>query len=453
MLFQAATVPYEPLALALAAALGTAVVVERIVEGAKNVLDLTRLRSPKRQLNPPAEVEAPVQHLIGVLKEADQRNADEEAVEKTRPPGKPAPPTGDKTVFEWDERLPPSTIVIQGATDPDKGSALRAFLIQALATATGIVAARIADLSLFRTLLGPDVIGPAGDYLLTGLFIGGGSAPAHVLISFINERRVAVAAKQEAPPVPPPAAPGTTAAPSGDGPVAQVARVSAEATVTPEQWVDLPYTGGIDRDLLEGIHHRPDDPNLIVYHHTAMHRASNMDDLVRVIKDRKDQNGHHWVTGYHCAILADGSVHPFCRWDRYGCHAAGYNRRSLGITFMGNFETDPAVPFSNADGRYGPPHPSEAQLQAGARVVTLWTFLYGLEVDFERVIIPHKQIANPPKPCPGGNFPYGDFQKIVRYLRKSWAESPETRERIRAFAAQPYIYVDLKHPKLRMAAT
>jgi hypothetical protein len=74
-------------------------------------------------------------------------------------------------------------------------------------------------------------------------------------------------------------------------------------------------------------------------------------------------------------------------------------------------------------------------------------------VDFERVIIPHKQIANPPKPCPGGNFPYGDFQKIVRYLRKNWAESPETRDRIRAFAAQPYIYVDPKHPKLRMAAT
>jgi hypothetical protein len=449
VILQASTVAYEPLAVALAAALGAAVVVERVVEGAKNLLDLTRLGSPKRQLAPEDAATAPVQHLVGVLQEAAARDADERDVESSRPPGKPAPPTNGKPVFEWKEQLPSSTIVIQGATDPDRGSALRSFVIQAIATAAGIVAAHVADLSLFRTLLGPDVISPTGDYLLTGLFIGGGSAPAHVLIRFISERRVSVAAEPEAPP----AAPAAGAAPpalSSDTPVAKVARVSAEAAVSLEQWVDVPYTGGIDRELLEGIHHRPADPNVIVYHHTAMSRTSTMDDLVRVIKDQRDKKGQHWVTGYHCAILADGSIHPFCRWDRYGCHAAGYNRQSLGIAFMGNFETDPTVPFSNPDGRYGPAHPSEAQLQAGARIVTLWTFLYGLEVDFDQVIIPHKQIANPATACPGGNFPYADFQHLVRYLRKAWAESPETRERILAFAAQPFLYVDSRSPKVRV---
>jgi len=43
----------------------------------------------------------------------------------------------------------------------------------------------------------------------------------------------------------------------------------------------------------------------------------------------------------------------------------GFNRRSLGISFNGNFETNPNVPFSNPDSRYGPPRPMEPQLRAG----------------------------------------------------------------------------------------
>lgn len=450
MILQTATAAYEPVAVALAAVLGAAVVVERVIEGAKNVLDLTRLRSPKRQLRPPEEAARPVEQFVGVLQEADRRDAGEAALEtEVRKGGKPQPPAGGD-VFEWEERLPPSTIVIQKATDPDPGSALRTFVIQMLAVATGIVVAHYTDLALFRTLgealFGGSVVGPTGDYLLTGLVIGGGSAPAHLLIRFISERRIPVVAEAQSEPAPPTAAAAMAAATAVGAP-APVARVSAEVAVTPERWIDIPYTGGIDRELLEGIHRRPDDPNLIVYHHTAMNRASSMDDLVRVIKDRRDKNGNRWTTGYHCAILADGAIHAFCRWDRYGCHAAGYNRRSLGITFMGNFETDPSVPFSNPDGRYGPPHPTEAQLHAGARVVALWTFLYGLEADFDDVIIPHKQIA--PKPCPGGNFPYEDFKKLVRYFRKAWADAPESRERIRAFATQPFLYVDPARTKVR----
>lgn len=455
MMLQTATAAYEPIALALGAVLGAAVIVERVVEGAKNVLDLTRISSPKRQLQPPEEVAAPVEEFVGVLEEADRRDAAEAALEQREPAGsQPDPPPPAAAVFEWEERLPPSTIVVQDATAPDKGAALRSLVMKLLATATGIVLAHVSDLNLFRTLgdalLGAGAVGPTGDYLLTGLVIGGGSAPVHVLIRFISERRCEVPAKPQAPPP----APGTGAAAvavaalADEGPAATAIRVSAEVAVAPDRWVDIPYTGGIDRDLLEGIHRRPDDPNLIVYHHTAMNRASSMDDLVRVIKDRRDKNGNRWTTGYHCAILADGSIHPFCRWDRYGCHAAGFNRRSLGITFMGNFETDPAVPFSNPDGRYGVPHPSEAQMHAGARVVALWTFLYGLAPDFDTVIIPHKQIA--PKPCPGGNFPYADFEKLVRYFRKAWAESPDSRERIRAFATQPFLYVDRKHPKVKV---
>jgi hypothetical protein len=129
--------------------------------------------------------------------------------------------------------------------------------------------------------------------------------------------------------------------------------------------------------------------NLIVYHHTAMNSASRFEDVVRVIKNRVDE-GKHWVTGYHCVVTSDGVAHPFCRWDRYGNHVAGYNRRSLGISFNGNFETNPSVPYANPDGRYGAPRPTEEQLRTGARVVALWSLVY-VDLDFTRVRAPRSR--------------------------------------------------------------
>jgi len=206
----------------------------------------------------------------------------------------------------------------------------------------------------------------------------------------------------------------------------------------PSTWVEIPYEGGIDRDILEGIHHRGQEPSMIVYHHTAMRHTASMEDLVRVIKERTDGHGNHWVTGYHCVILGDATIAPFCRWDRCGNHAAGYNRQSLGLTFMGNFETDPRVPFSNPDGRYGPSRPTEAQLVNGARVAALWTLLYTIEPDFEKAIIPHRQISS--KSCPGGNFPYATFQDLVRDFHTRWKQDPVAQERIAQFALKPYLF-------------
>ena len=63
--------------------------------------------------------------------------------------------------------------------------------LQIVWLAVGIALARIFDIRLFhafRLFYETDNVG--WDYLLTGLLIGGGSAPVHVLIKFISERRV-----------------------------------------------------------------------------------------------------------------------------------------------------------------------------------------------------------------------------------------------------------------------
>jgi hypothetical protein len=336
---------------------------------------------------------------------------------------------------EYGEAPPPSVVLVVDATDPDDGTTARTFILQSLAIVLGIVLAHVSGLQLFNVLLGQQPGGPGAlpsalDYLLTGTFIGGGSTQVHVLLDFISARKVPLelaSAAASADVVPEPVAVALEAP-------AVIVPPSAEVA---SDWKDIPYDGGVDRELLQGVHRRRAKVNLIVYHHTAMALDSSFEDVVRVIKNRSD-NGKKWLTGYHCVITGDGVAHPFCRWDRYGNHVAGHNRQSLGISFNGNFETDPKVPFSNATGRYGPPRPTGDQLDMGARVVALWTYLYDLDLDFDRVIVPHRALAT--KSCPGSVFPTDEFKQLVEHYRNSWRLSSHAQERIATYRLRPYLY-------------
>jgi len=211
-------------------------------------------------------------------------------------------------------------------------------------------------------------------------------------------------------------------------PAIQIKPVISDAEV-----IDVPYDGGVDVELLESVHRRVKNPDMIIFHHTAMNSKSKFQDVVQVIKDRG------WITGYNCVVLYDGSIHPFCRWDRYGNHAAGYNMRSLGLTFNGNFETDPKVPFSNPTGKMGPSRPSELQLKAGARVIALWAELYGIDLDWKNLIIPHNQVSS--KTCPGSSFPYDEFRRYTEYYRQLWMKSDFAKEQIIAYKLKPYLFI------------
>ena len=487
LLQQASTAVYVPVEVVgkpLAAALGLSLVVERTIEVLKNISDLLPTTVAGRAVRPWADVERSVADLAsfhercarGEQAEADLASAlakiadlryalataapaDQPALqqeiaeaEKMFPSAAPNAPALEPT-----EGYPTTIMLVEPATDPDDRTTLRAFVLQAVALAVGIVAAHVAGVQLFTPLY-QHVIGnlqaqlPGGvgtDYMLTGLLIGGGSGPVHMLIEFIGARtRMGIAPTAEPAPAQAAAsavgaaASGAPVAASGQGGVVVAAPPIAPAApvvlvATSFDWIDLPYDGGVDRGKLESVHRRPGDPNLIVYHHTAMPLSSTFEDVVRVIKDRTD-GGAPWITGYHCVVTADGVSHPFCRWDRFGNHAAGYNARSLGISLNGNFETNPQVPFSNPDGRYGPAQPTAAQLAMAARVVALWTYLYQIDVDFQRTIIPHQVVSD--KTCPGSNFPYAEFQKLVERFHDAWT-TPTAKAQIEAFAAKPYLFV------------
>jgi hypothetical protein len=495
------TVELARILLPLTAALGLSLFVERVIELLKNAVDLLPTTAAGRSLQKPALLGDAAETIKKLHEEAIARSGTEKASETAlEQPRKrvqelekklaSAPSQAvdaeleearkalkaaiaeQRGLLELDERMPGETILVLKATDPDDGSTVRVFVIQLLALAAGIGAAHYADVRLFEALLGRNLLaGATGsmltlshslDYLLTGLFIGGGSAPVHVLIRVITERKFAAPAE--------PVATETTAIATPEGvvvatqtvsvapalaPASVIAPVPATATraaaapaivaspattLRPTDWVDIAYDGGVDRERLAGIHRREKgkNPTLVVYHHTAMHSRSTFEDVVRVIKNRKDSKGHNWVTGYNHVVVANGGSHAFCRWDRYGNHAAGFNRQSLGITLNGNFETTPGVPYGNADGRYGSPRPTDMQLEMAARVVTLWCYLYGIDPDFKNHIIPHKKVS--PKTCPGNMFPYERFEKLVHTYHSAWAKTPEIKDRIEAFKLKPYLF-------------
>src|SRR2546426_690354 len=119
----------------------------------------------------------------------------------------------------------------------------------------------VSDLSLFGAFL-HDAALPAGwqpwmDHVLTGVFIGGGSAPVHTLIRFISDRKTtAEAAELAVEETPEEKAP----------PSVRAAAIAVEASpdTAAGAFIDIPYQGGVDAMLLQSVHRRTKNPELVV---------------------------------------------------------------------------------------------------------------------------------------------------------------------------------------------
>ncbi|MBN1552071.1 N-acetylmuramoyl-L-alanine amidase [bacterium] len=461
------TVTYAALAIPLGAALGFSITIERILELLSNVMDIffptnnANLIPSGKEADDAHNEMLKKQNYNAIRKENENDSAkkiDEltkrieiETDQAKRNELKKELAAAEKE-SPWDEKHQGIVILVQDATDPDEGNTLKHFIAHAIGFALGILFAHFAQIKLFTAFM--TALGNHGtipiwlDYIFTGLLIGGGSAPIHFLIGFITHRKIVdpdnVETKDSISPQQSSQGTAVTStavsiapdnSPPSAAPSAPALIITNPGTAN---WIDIPYTGGVDAVVLESIHVRQKKPDSIYYHHTAMSSSSTFDDVVKTIKNHTDKNGNHWVTGYHCVILSDGSISPFCRWDRYGNHATGYNMNSLGIAFNGNFETNPKIPFSNPDGRCGEPRPTEVQLVSGGRIVALWSLVYGIPCDFNRSIMPHNKVSD--KTCPGTQFPYDQFKRIVEDFITQWNKSPTVMEKIEQFKIKPFVF-------------
>ncbi|NOZ61559.1 MAG: hypothetical protein GXO74_07735 [Calditrichaeota bacterium] len=449
-------VNYDTIFVPLSAALGLSITLERILEIAKNIMhrlignqrgkripsdddfarDLAELENSYRREKRTREIEKLIKEqkkerkkiLEQLKKERETKHPDVKKIQSWKKQLQEL-----DTDVECDEEFPQDTVLVEPATDQGDGKTMKRFLLQMFGFTAGIIGAHYSGIQLFNSFLqalGQPAMPANLDYLLTGLLIGGGSGPMHVLVEFISQRKIVLLKEKKTE--------GEGAADTGDK---EAPTVKVTPSVGDEKlWADVVYKGGVDRDLLEYVHRREKDPDLIVFHHTAMPMDASFEDIVRFIKDKRDSQGNRWLTGYHCVVMPDGAINAFCRWDRYGNHTAGVNLTSLGIALHGNFEIDHRVPHSNADGSFGDQRPTEIQLKNAARVVALWHYLYKIPLDFSRSILPHRYFSD--KACPGSNFPYPEFQKWVDFFSERWQKSAFIQEKLAEFKLRPYVYAE-----------
>ncbi|MDH4275899.1 MAG: hypothetical protein OEW08_12760, partial [Gammaproteobacteria bacterium] len=240
----------DTIVAALGAALALSFTVERIIEGVKNVFAYFIKDTADIVVPPLAKLERRADAIVEKYQDQTTR-LQEEAQARSDAGAAQLSQTSVQGLGEWDERVGVFTFTIEPATAPNMTRVLREFMIQILGLIAGIVLAHGAQLKLFSLLLQGAYVGtplpplPDGvDYLLTGMLIGGGSAPIHMLIKFISERRITPAAADTDT---------REAAPT----VTEAASTAPTPVTTPVLSTDLfnvPYDGGVDCARLQNTH-------------------------------------------------------------------------------------------------------------------------------------------------------------------------------------------------------
>ncbi|TVV42991.1 peptidoglycan recognition family protein [Thalassolituus sp. C2-1] len=442
-------VPLELLINGLTVAAGAALLVERFTEILKHVKE----RANKFFLERDAEaarlaaLKTAQQQAAAIQQHLQAGHAPDVAVLKAAAASAESSAAGtDNDTASFEQHTAISVVPIPVIST--ESAALNLFMRLA-PLGLGIILAGIFDLHLLAMFTGqtvtdiPTLWGQGNwhaiilqslDTLLSGLLIGGGSQPVHVLLLFLTTRRLTDSEKQalqqvvdpgeEAHCQPVPQAPEVAAATNDDR--------GGSLLAGP----DIHYAGGVNPQSLEQVHRRSGDPEQIVVHHTAMNSALGFNAIVDEFIGQKK-----WLTGYHCVIMPDGSIRPFCRWDRMGNHAKGHNDRTLGIAFHGNFHNQEHDRFANSDGRYGALKPTAAQLDAGARVIALWLNLYPqMSGVLTQAVVPHRALAGADTVCPGNQFPFAELLSRTDAYCSAWQTSAAAQAGLQAFRQKPYIY-------------
>jgi hypothetical protein len=130
--------------------------------------------------------------------------------------------------------------------------------------------------------------------------------------------------------------------------------------------------------------------DLIVIHHAAMPSETSRAD----IHELHLLNG--WAgTGYHKLVFANGVVENGRPEQMVGAHAAGANRRSLGIVLVGDFNKF---------------RPEQSQLASAAGLTVELMRKYRVQLENVRE---HRSVTEGTD-CPGMLFPWPEFVRLVK---------------------------------------
>jgi N-acetylmuramoyl-L-alanine amidase len=111
-----------------------------------------------------------------------------------------------------------------------------------------------------------------------------------------------------------------------------------------------------------------------------------------------ESNGWNDI-GYSFLVGGDGNVYEGRGWDTEGAFTLGYNRRAIGIAFIGTFVSELPVP---------------KQLRAGQQLIDLGVKLGKIARDYK--LLAHRQLSS--TESPGLAF----FELLKTWPR--WAEKP-----------------------------
>ena len=134
----------------------------------------------------------------------------------------------------------------------------------------------------------------------------------------------------------------------------------------------------------------------IILHHAASEGSA--EDIHRFHRDVKGWAG----IAYHYYIRRDGSVYQGREENWNGGHTEGYNSRSIGVCFEGNFETE---------------RMSDAQIVAGRALLAMLKGKYP-----EALLVRHGDLNK--TACPGNNFPFAALTENLSAAERGPEEQP-----------------------------
>ncbi|XP_024867565.1 peptidoglycan recognition protein-like [Temnothorax curvispinosus] len=115
------------------------------------------------------------------------------------------------------------------------------------------------------------------------------------------------------------------------------ARVNCPNIISRSQWTTVPVTHV--NYLIVPIPY-------VTIHHTEFSPECNSRETcssrVNNIREHHMNNLEWNDIGYSFLIGGDGNVYEGCGWTHEGAHTYGYNKKSVGIAFIGNFEHENA---------------------------------------------------------------------------------------------------------------